>query len=102
MVTILSSFSLQITTSVKIIPTRAMSMHFASTLPAHTSVSAKRVLQELAKLAMVSHVPLLIYTFFSLFIYIICIYFCTRRKQEIRCYLNLCNGSDLLRLLIKI
>ena len=53
----------------KIIPTRATSMHFASTLPAHTSVSAKRVLQELAKLAMVSHVPFLIYTFFSLFIY---------------------------------
>ena len=80
MVTILSSFFLQITTSVKIIPTRATSMHFASTLPAHTSVSAKRVLQELAKLAMVSHVPFLIYTFFSLFIYMYIFFY----KEEAR------------------
>ena len=74
MVTILSSFSLQITTNVKIIPTRATSMHFASTLSAHTSVSAKRVLQELAKHAMVSHVPFLIYIFFSLFIFYVYIF----------------------------
>ena len=80
MVTILSSFFLQITTSVKIIPTRATSMHFASTLSVHTSVSAKRVLQELAKLAMVSHVPFLIYTFLSLFIYMYIFFY----KEEVR------------------